>query len=283
MSELTASVLGKRKPATDPIPLPRQGAPIPVTRMTELDAIRKKMITGTLTREENSDILQAVFEVPATVPPAPCDLGPGETDRCHAALIEKLRTIRDPRIFAFVQEFLKLKNTHRPTKNTAAAAAAISAMTHIPLCVREHNRHMLRTPKGVERQCGMGEKCLALKQFGRCLREFLLPDEEREIVSHGRRAVEPENRSCLICIRDAYHAAHLFAHFSGAEHTPNQFAQYFKNAVNVPGEYSMLDCFSLLTGFSLPIVMNLWAFYEASTDSDNVMWISEKHYASPNF
>lgn len=274
------TVLGKRPRIPEPIPLPCQGGPMPLTRMTELEQLRQRLVTGTLTREENSDIVQAVFELPADVLPKPCELGPGESDRCSEILNEKLRFMGDPRNYSFVAEFQEMKKTHRPAKN---GAAAISAVTTFPVCSREHNRNMLRTPRSTERQCAMGSQCVALKNFGFCLREFLLPEENPEIQTQSRRALDPENKACLICIREIYHTIYLSGHFNKYKKTLDRFCQYFKNEVGTKGQYLLEDCVTLLDKFSLPMVMNNFPFYETKVDSDGTKWVLEKHYGQPDF
>lgn len=276
----TSTVLGKRK-AVEPINMPNQGAKIPLSRMTELRMIADTLATGTLTLAENGDIFQAVFANPIQVGGGFCELGPGEEDRFDAEFAQKIKKLPDPRNYEFVASLQDRKRGMNSISKECLAAAMSSAKIQLSCCTREHNATMLRSPNSYERPCGCNDECVSLSELGFIMREFLTPDIEQEIKTKGRRTVQPETGPCLICCRHIYYIAHMSSYQEGLDESIYNFPQFYSNPVDVAGQYVLSSCIPVLTGFSLPIVMNNFNMYEVRVDSSGTKWVLETYYPKP--
>lgn len=207
-----------------------------------------------------------------------------EDSDIERVLVSKLARSQDPRVFEFVQRLIN-NSPNISTRNEPSeekVKAAIQAASFICICSRAWNATMLSSPQGYERPCGFGDECLAFKRYGKALKEFFTPVEMREIETKSRRAVSTETRACLVCVRDVMARTHLYHTIHGDARTPVMFPQPFKNSVDVEGEYQQADCIPILTGFSMPIVMNIEHGYVASYDKDTqVLTLREDRYAFP--
>ena len=138
----------------------------------------------------------------------------------------------------------------------------------VQTCSRAYENQFLREPIGSERPCLLGVHCEGLKienakDRAFILREFLLPNEQKEYEDSGKYPTE--QRLCLMCKRLECGRAFVNIRADGMGVREDTILPDYKNLIDVEGEYCLKDCIvssrTVYEGILDPIVLHVRSAY----------------------
>lgn len=183
-----------------------------------------------------------------------------------------------PERYALMEAILRNQAADPTWDRARADTVNIALIEAVP---RAYEERYLYQPTGAERECIKGDACLCKEWFGFILKEFLLPQTERDNARTGSR--DAEARECILCLREQALFLIVMRMVNDLEPRPDLVLQTHRNLVNEPGEYNVRDCLPLNTnrndGLAYPIVMNNKLYFSPCTGPNQVRYLRQTGYA----